>query len=120
MIDCMGSELGAILPHPPRMLLKTSLLHLTIGLLDPLIHQFCHPVPDTLAVLQCGAVDLPIIQATLANVSEKFGSAGKQHVVGQDYRSFPEQTGTFQHLQHHHINKYTSRLARAELHLIIL
>lgn len=69
-------------------------------LLDSLVHQLSHPIPDAFAVLQCGPVDLPLIQATLANVSEELWSPRKQHVISHDHRSLSQQTRALQHLEH--------------------
>lgn len=61
-------------------------------LFNPLVDQLSHPIPDALAVLQRGSVDLPFIQAALPEVSEKLRSPRKQHVVRHNHRPFSQQT----------------------------
>lgn len=72
--------------------------HCLHDLLDSLVHQLSHAVPDAFAVLQCGPVDLPLIQATFTDVSEEFWSPREQHIVSHDHRSFSQQTRALQQL----------------------
>lgn len=61
-------------------------------------HELSHPIPDALAVLQCGPVDLPLIQTTLSKVFEELWSPRKQHIVSHDHGSLSQQTRALQQL----------------------
>lgn len=81
-----------------RGVLRQVLLAPLQDLHDPLIDQLGHPVTDAPAVLQRGPVDLPLVQAAPADVSQELGSSREQHVVGHDHGTLPKQARVLQQL----------------------
>lgn len=63
----------------------------SVFLHDPLVDQLGHPVPDASAVFQCGPMDLPLVQATPANVPEELWSSRKENVVCHNHGTLPQQ-----------------------------
>ena len=68
-------------------------------LLGSLVDKLCYAVADSLAVLQRGPMDPPLIEPTPSDVAEEVGSPREEHIVGQDHGALPQQTRTLQHLQ---------------------